>query len=1457
MNGDNPYLDFITSEHRKPNYLAVIDALTRGHLDNINLLNNLYTYFDLETAVGAQLDAVGRWIGVSRILQVPLPDVYFSFDIEGLGFDQGTWWFSGASQFELSLLADDAYRILLKAKIRANNWDGTEPLAVSTWNLLFAQQLGLLVSLKDNQDMTQTITFSGPPPNAVVQGLVNSGALDLKPVTVTSSYTFITPVSMNFVMNSVSATARALAFAAGVGTALRIIAVTAAGRVLSFSAFGGAGLTLIGVTATGHVVAMTPLAGSSAARALTAVSAVAGIGSITPQTANPGSVPLAVNGRGWFQNLLWTFGTNTGKTIKALPDVITNGGSVMPWAYNGLEVQTYNNTDLTTANHNFQPHPDYCDLLAIWNGGAVASGVGNGNITSLGIRVDAPFTSAPGYYELEAHIPNVGGARSLYRTQGHTPGGTLGGGGGTAPPPSGRVPAAVAGETTWSKQVEWNFGTNAGNNVTQLTDFLNSGWTSTAADIPGVATPIGISSNSDPHFQMFPDHAEMLAIYTGGTPSDNNGSITSPAFQSQTSAFGYSSAVGYYEGTFQIPNVVGMWPAWWCIGWNPSSGGFATWGPEIDCFEFYGQSDKGPTKPEFTLHSSSGVSDSFCFMAAGTTSDATAPGHAELQSNVVFFTYNSPNGFPGSQGTHQYLQSTIDYSVGWHKFGWKIDSNFNIEWWIDDVHLSTRFANQFCQDDGTPVVVRPAIDFQYEFAPGVGGNPGSLPGQFGGVNVSDSTNLARFKVQNIQFWGPGGGAVTPPSGVLDDEYADVFDFQGTVVTSWLSELFGAVPSNAVTWDPANSSQVTLSGSNLVATIANSWTDGDAVRTSVAMTPGTKIYFEITMGTVTDQGWCFLGFGNANWPYTSMLSMGVEPNSIAYRAGGYVYVANNAMNHFGGGLWDVATTGDVVCFAVDLVSNQFWMRVNGGTWQGMTAAPDPATAVGGFNMTPVPGPYFFGFQNVDSGNSVTANFGASTFAQAVPAGFAAWGGSGAGTNLSFLTAGGNPPGTSNITGDVITAPAGTMGTSTYTRSPGIDYSAGFHRYGCLIDTNFNISFWIDDLKVATFAATRFSNSTGSPSAIEALMFLALGIGASGSAAVASVNTADFGGANNTAISNKFRLGLRTLQFWSPNPTSPVIPPPGATPLAVSGKSWTQRANWNFGTTSGNVKSLSDFWAAGWLQHDTNVMSGTLANGFGAETYGVDLSPNFVMNTDHVDIYAIYQGGTINNSQTSGNGAVLSFAASYNVDTAGVLTSPGYYEATFNCSFVTGYWPAWWMIGHQVGQPYYEADWGPEIDMFELNPLYGVDSPTSWASNFHAANNASNKCFGNNPTGPNAPPGTSLIPQAVWETIGVGSYNLGDFRTTGLIDFTSGYHRIGCLIDTNHNISLWIDDVKIGNVGATQYCGDTGIAVVPKLAIDLAVGWQGGTPTASDFGGIGYTGPNNKYRMSFKNIQIWSP
>lgn len=175
-----PYTNLITSEHQTTKFLAVVSALCQGSADQQQVLNSMPGLYNIANAVGAQLDTVGQWIGLSRNLSVPLTGVYFALDTALVGLDQGVWLGPFDPLTQLDVLPDDIYRTLLYAKIGNNQWDGTVPEAYKFMAAVFPSDTFFI---QDNGDMTMYIGVVGPLAlDAVHTALLQNGYFDTKPV---------------------------------------------------------------------------------------------------------------------------------------------------------------------------------------------------------------------------------------------------------------------------------------------------------------------------------------------------------------------------------------------------------------------------------------------------------------------------------------------------------------------------------------------------------------------------------------------------------------------------------------------------------------------------------------------------------------------------------------------------------------------------------------------------------------------------------------------------------------------------------------------------------------------------------------------------------------------------------------------------------------------------------------------------------------------------------------------------------------------------------------------------------------------------------------------------------------------------------------------------------------------------------------------------------------------------
>lgn len=164
------YLNNITSQHRdKKKFIEWISSsliiLDHAYIMTKNIDND----FDLDNAIGIQLDMLGQSIGRERTLTFqPL---------------------NGHNP----ILDDETYRLVLKAKVAMNMWDGQTESAYEIWDNTF-RDIGL--QIQDNQDMSMTAYVTGYV-NQIRQDLIQHGYIVPKPESVRINYIGKTPIDFN------------------------------------------------------------------------------------------------------------------------------------------------------------------------------------------------------------------------------------------------------------------------------------------------------------------------------------------------------------------------------------------------------------------------------------------------------------------------------------------------------------------------------------------------------------------------------------------------------------------------------------------------------------------------------------------------------------------------------------------------------------------------------------------------------------------------------------------------------------------------------------------------------------------------------------------------------------------------------------------------------------------------------------------------------------------------------------------------------------------------------------------------------------------------------------------------------------------------------------------------------------------------------------------------------------
>lgn len=170
----SPYPNFITSEHnQKPNFMALVAMLCGSMYEATQVTQSLVPAFSLETAMGAQLDIVGLWVGQSRVIPGILIAGFFGFSELSSGLPDGlqqpfgelinpsiggVFFELGGTAAGTTTLNDAQYLTILKARIARNQSNGT--LTALEQALLFIFGVGCKVV--DNGTKSLAITVTSP-----------------------------------------------------------------------------------------------------------------------------------------------------------------------------------------------------------------------------------------------------------------------------------------------------------------------------------------------------------------------------------------------------------------------------------------------------------------------------------------------------------------------------------------------------------------------------------------------------------------------------------------------------------------------------------------------------------------------------------------------------------------------------------------------------------------------------------------------------------------------------------------------------------------------------------------------------------------------------------------------------------------------------------------------------------------------------------------------------------------------------------------------------------------------------------------------------------------------------------------------------------------------------------------------------------------------------------------------
>ena len=130
----------------KEKFVATITATVQPFADIQLFLDQLPSAFDLDKAVGVQLDIDGQWIGRTRIIPIAVTRPWFSWNVEHFGWNEGYWKQPSFTGQTFATLDDETYRRLLRAKVAANFTDGTVADAQAALDTYFKPPTLIFVS---------------------------------------------------------------------------------------------------------------------------------------------------------------------------------------------------------------------------------------------------------------------------------------------------------------------------------------------------------------------------------------------------------------------------------------------------------------------------------------------------------------------------------------------------------------------------------------------------------------------------------------------------------------------------------------------------------------------------------------------------------------------------------------------------------------------------------------------------------------------------------------------------------------------------------------------------------------------------------------------------------------------------------------------------------------------------------------------------------------------------------------------------------------------------------------------------------------------------------------------------------------------------------------------------------------------------------------------------------------
>ena len=189
------YISLITSQYQNSTkFLNWLSELFQPLEDIASCAEGMDAKFDLDSAIGSQLDVCGRIVGLSRYIAYPVynTDVGFYWAdfshspplYTDRGWDAGIWMVK--TQTEILSLPDDTYRQAIKIRLAMNKWNGSIKDLYDSWDAIFGGSIHL--AIVNNTNMSMDFLMWGADITILTPYLFESGYLSFVPAGVKVTY---------------------------------------------------------------------------------------------------------------------------------------------------------------------------------------------------------------------------------------------------------------------------------------------------------------------------------------------------------------------------------------------------------------------------------------------------------------------------------------------------------------------------------------------------------------------------------------------------------------------------------------------------------------------------------------------------------------------------------------------------------------------------------------------------------------------------------------------------------------------------------------------------------------------------------------------------------------------------------------------------------------------------------------------------------------------------------------------------------------------------------------------------------------------------------------------------------------------------------------------------------------------------------------------------------------------